>query len=197
MTFKALVDHFASTTSFPIHVDSVLDWIRAHTDHKNIRLFPVDRKGKSFRGAFRRREINVSNQPYGVDTEIQVDIVFGEDLSDQWKRLVIVKEAIHVFDNGTVCIDSAEKLRKLIPGIVSDDLQRILSPYAFNDHLGVFRAMAILVPQNAREKLKESLDTGERNISEISEAVGLPDHYVDMWLKYGDQLDKSIFNPTM
>src|ERR1700761_4265304 len=97
MSYQALVRHFSKVEDLPIQVDAVLDWIRVHTDHKDIRLYPVERHKKAFRGAFRR--IGIPNGGmYGGDFDIVTQVLYGQDLEEDWKRLVFVKEALHVFD---------------------------------------------------------------------------------------------------
>ena len=127
MTFKALAASFSGIQTLPISVNSVLSWIRQNTDFKKIELHGVNRDTKAFRGAFRRTEINIgrlgsyNNNP--DDIEIFVEILYGQDLDDDWKRLVIVKEALHVFDGNRECANTPEKLRQLIPQIISPELK--------------------------------------------------------------------------
>jgi hypothetical protein len=200
MSFKSLADSFSGTKTLPIQVNSVLDWIRANTDFKNIKLHGVTREAKAYRGAFRRRDINVGViGAYSVDPaniEIHVDILYGQDLTDDWKRLVIVKEAIHVFDGGHARVDTPEKLQQLIPSIVSQELRSAPFLPAVNDHFGAFRAMAVLMPKDARLKLAASVESGSRTVEEVASYTKLPEYYVDIWLRYGDQIDPLLFGPV-
>lgn len=87
MTFKALAESFSENETLPIAVNAVLDWIRQHTDFAAITIHGVKRDHKAFRGAFRRKEINVGVIGlYGVDPaniELHVDILYGQDLEDE------------------------------------------------------------------------------------------------------------------
>jgi hypothetical protein len=191
MTYLALVEAFADIEDLPIPVDEVLNWIRANTDHKDIRLHSVGRKKKAFRGAFRRIGIPRGGM-YSGDYEIITQILYGEDLPQDWKRLVISKEAMHVFDSGTEQVSTAEGVRKLIPAVIAQELNGAPFMPALNDHLGAFRALAVLIPRKARLKLKAAEET--RSTAEVARFVQLPEYYVDIWLKYGAELEE-LFSP--
>jgi len=187
MTFKALANSFAAVEDMPVPVDFVLGWIRDHTDHKDIRLYPVERTKKAFRGGFRRVAIPIG--PYGADIEIVTQIFYGEDLDEDWRRLVVVKEALHIFDGSDSLVDTPEKLRKLIPGIIArGDLQGTPFAPAVNDTFGAFRAMAVLLPAAARTKLTAAVEANTRTVEEVARYVHLPVSYVDIWLKAGGEI---------
>jgi hypothetical protein len=57
MTFRILAETFSSKQILPIEVDSILNWIRENTDHKDITLHGVERDNKAYRGAFRRNQL--------------------------------------------------------------------------------------------------------------------------------------------
>jgi hypothetical protein len=193
MSFTALAKSFSRTEIFPIPVNTVLHWLRSNTDHKDIRLHPVVRDHKSFRGGFRR--FSVSRVAYDTDPDIVSQIFYGEDLPENWKRLVIVKEALHIFDPTGECVDTPEKLRRLIPSIISREVQAspIFHP-AMNDNLGVFRALSVLIPTTARVRFRAALDKGTLTIEEISKVVDLPDSYVDIWLRFGEEFETFMFS---
>lgn len=189
MSYTALVDFFCKEDHLPVHVNQVLQWIRENTDHKNIILHGVGREKKGYRGAFRRRAVNFGNvySQNPDDLEIFTDILYGADLPEDWKRLVIVKEAIHVFDPPAARVDTPSKLLELIPRIITTQLVGS-SPFlpALNDHLGAFRAMAVLLPHPVREKMKAAVDDGSRTVDEVASFCQLPEPYVDIWISHGD-----------
>lgn len=189
MSYVALVKAFEQVENLPLPVDKVLDWIRANTDHKDIRLHPVGRKKKAFRGAFRRIGIPSGNM-YSGEYDIHCQILYGEDLPSEWKRLVICKEAMHVFDGGGGQVDSGEALRKLIPAVILNELKGAPFLPAVNDHMGAFKALAVLMPRAARRKLKAAGE--KRSTVEIARFVQLPDFYVDIWLQMGDELERLL-----
>ncbi|MBB4184896.1 hypothetical protein GGE07_001525 [Sinorhizobium terangae] len=191
-SYKALVDSFSAEVQLPVHVNQVLAWIRENTDHKNIALHGVDRGSKSFRGAFRRRAINTGGV-YSQEYDIYTDIFYGLDLEDDWKRLVIVKEVIHVFDANGSCVDTPEKLARLIPSIITNQLSGSPFEPALNDHFGPFRAMAVLLPAPLRQRMKESIDNGSRTIEEVAAFCHLPLPYVDIWINYAHQIEPLLF----
>lgn len=197
MSFKALVDSFCEEVELPITVDQVLNWIRDNTDFKHIKLRGIDRAGsKAYRGAYRRTDVNLG-APYSMDfdkIEIHVDILYGIDLPDDWKRLVIVKEVIHVFDVPPARVDTADKVAQLIPHLLSQQLAGTPFFYpGFNDKVGPFKAMAVLMPAPLRKPIKEAVDSGSRTIEEVAAFCNLPEVYVDMWLSHADAIEAIIF----
>jgi hypothetical protein len=193
MTFVALVDSFSAEEDMPVLIDSVIDWVRSRTDHKTIKLHPVHRGKKAFRGACRRTAVPVSGAlPYSQDTEIITQILFGEDLPEDWKRLVICKELLHVFDHQGERVATPEAVKKLITSVVAPDLKGAPFLPAMNDHLGAFRAMAVLMPRMARAKLQNAFEDGSRTVAEIASFVKLPEHYVDIWLRHGEELERVL-----
>jgi hypothetical protein len=187
MTYVALVQAFADTEELPIPVDAVLGWIRQNTDHNDIRLHAVGRNKKAFRGAFRRIGIPKGGM-YGRDYDIITQILYGEDLPDDWKRLVICKEAMHVFDPHGAQVSTEEGVRKLIPAVILNELKGTPFLPAINDHLGAFKALAVLIPKTARLKFRAAEES--RSTAEIARYVKLPEIYVDIWLRYGDELEQ-------
>lgn len=167
----------------------VLDWIRKNTDHKTIDLHEVERHRKSYRGGFKRIAIPIGM--YSGEVEIITKIFYGHDLSEDWKRLVIVKEALHVFDGANECVNDEASLRQLIPSVVANDSAFTQhSMPALADKFGPYRALCILIPKQQRELLKEAVESNKRSVSEVADFVGLPVGYVDIWLRYGDTLEE-------
>jgi hypothetical protein len=189
MTYVALVSAFAQTEDLPIPVDAVLGWIRENTDYKDIRLHPVGRKKKAFRGAFRRIAIPRGGM-YSADYDIITQILYGDDLPDDWKRLVICKEAMHVFDAAGEQVGTEDAVRKLIPAMILTELKGTPFLPALNDHMGAFRALAVLMPKRTRVKFKAAEE--KRSTGEIARFVKLPEVYVDIWLQHGDELEKIL-----
>lgn len=191
MSYASLVEHFAKIEDLPIPVNAVLDWIRERTDHKDLRLYGVSRHSKAFRGAFRRLAYPTGKM-YSQEYDIVCQILYGEDLPEEWKRLVIVKEALHVFDPEGNRVDTPEKVRQLIPQVITPDLRGAPFTPAVDDYLGVYRAMAVLLPRHARTKLKAALEADTRTVTEIADYVKLPDYYVDIWLSVGAEAEPQL-----
>lgn len=56
--------------------------------------------------------------------------------------------------------------------------------------MGAFRALAVLIPRVARLKLVEAEE--KRSTAEIARFVQIPEFYVDIWLRHGDELEKIL-----
>lgn len=193
MTYRALVSHFAAVDVLPVPVDDIVGWITENTDHKIIRFHPVPRPKKAYRGAFRRRSVS-TKASYDSDPEIITDILFGEDLPPEWKRLVITKELTHVFDPEPSRVNSEDKVRRLVPAVMLNELGK--SPFlpALEDHLGVLKALALLIPRGARVKLKSAVESNSRSVLDVATYVGVPVTYVDIWLQFGEEMEESLCN---
>ena len=191
MTYAALVEHFSNIESLPIPIDEVINWVRNRTEHKRIKLHAVDREHKAFRGAF-RRTVMPSLLPYNTDPEILNRIFYGGDLSEEWKRLVITKELLHVFDSDKETINSREAVMKLIPAIIFPEVKHFQDAAISNDRVGPLKAMNILLPETARQKLQIALESGTRHSSDIAHYCKLPQPWVEIWLKEGAKLSKIL-----
>lgn len=195
MSYPALVRAFSTIDTLPVPVDAVLQWIQANTPHTDIRLYAVGRHKKAFRGAYRR--VGIPRGPmYSHDFDIVNQVLYGEDLPPEWKRLVIVKEVLHVFDDHRV--NTPEAVRKLIPAVITPELKNA-APFApaIDDHLGAYRAMAVLLPRRARRRLKEAVDKDRRTSSEIADYAQLPDFYVDIWLDVAEQIEDKLCGTSL
>jgi hypothetical protein len=193
MSYRGLAQHFASIEDLPIPVDDIIRWIVNNTIHKNITLHAVNRDSKSFRGAFHRTSMP-STVPYNLDPEVLYRITYAADLSDDWKRLVIVKEVLHVFDRQSERVNTAEQVRRLIPSVILPEMRGSSFAPAINDQLGAFRALVVLIPENARRKLKTAFVEGRRSIEEIAHYCGVPDSYVDIWLRSGEEMSQALLD---
>jgi hypothetical protein len=136
---------------------------------------------------------------YSHDPDIVTQVLYGEDLPPDWKRLVIVKEALHVFDPAGNQINTPDGVRKLIPAVISPELKRTAAfAPAVDDFLGAYKAMAVLLPRAARLKLAAAASEDEggapavRTSSEIAQYAALPDYYVDIWLRVGNTAEKEL-----
>lgn len=188
MSYKALVRAFSKTEDLPIPVEAVLAWIRQNTDHRDLRLYPVERQNKAFRGAFRRIGIP-TGKAYSHEFDLICQVLYGGDLPDDWKRLVIVKEALHVFDPPEAQVNTPEAVRKLIPQVITPELKSAPFGPAIADYLGAYRAMPVLLPRAARRKLKKAYEEGTRTSAEIATYARLPDYYVGIWMDVADEVE--------
>ena len=191
MTYQALVREFSKIEDLPIPVDTVLAWIREHTDHNDLRLHGVGRNSKAFRGAFRRLGIPKGNM-YSHDYDLVCQILYGRDLPDDWKRLVIVKEALHAFDPTGHQVNTPEMVQRLIQAVITPELRATAFAPAIDDFLGPYRAMAVLLPRAARRKLSAARKAGSRSSTEIATYAQLPDYYVDIWLDIGEEAEHDL-----
>lgn len=187
MSYSALVAHFSKIEDLPIPVDDVINWIRESTEHKNIKLHEVGRDHKAFRGAFRQTAMP-SIRPYNIDPEILNCVLYGADLDEDWKRLVIVKEVLHVFDLPAERVNTQAAVEELIPAMIFPEMRGTPFAPAINDKLGPFKALLVLIPEYARIKLQKAFHEERRTIEEIAHYCKLPTAYVDFWMRKGEEV---------
>jgi len=190
MSYAGLVSHLSGCNEFPIPVDSILGWIKQSTDFKTIRFHEVARGNKAFQGAFRCRAVP-NGRPYSDDWDLVVDILYGADLHPFMKRLVICKELLHVFDPPKAHVNDEDKVKRLIPAVNFPELAIMDLPYII-DTYGVYRALNVLIPQHARDRLASAIESGQRTVAEAANHLELPTPWVDMWLRRGPGIEAII-----
>jgi hypothetical protein len=191
MSYIDLLNHFSNVELLPIPIDDIIDWIRQNTEHENIKLHAVSRENKAFRGAFRRTAMP-SLRAYDSNPEVLNCVIFGKDLPEDWQRLVITKELLHIFDNENESVKTKADVEALIPAIIFSDIRQLQAAPILNDKIGPLKAMRILMPDAARNKLEKAFSEGRRTSADIAHYVKLPLPYVELWLTRGESISKLL-----
>ena len=110
----------------------------------------------------------------------------GEE-DDYWKRLVAVKELLHVADCAKISADTEESVKIIIknfsiPPELRDDIHNgaTLTRSYLNDRIRIFLALAILVPEGCREVIRDLFQQNKLNEKEISDIAKIPERYVSV-----------------
>src|ERR1700741_1874083 len=122
---------------------------------------------------------------YSQEFDIVTQILFGQDLPLEWKRLIIVKKALHVFD--THQVDTPDDVRKLIPAVIPPELKSTTwFGAAVDDYFGLTRQWPFCSQRPHKQSFaQQQWKNGTRTSTEIADFVQLPDYYVGMWLEGG------------
>jgi hypothetical protein len=170
-----LLDHFDSYESLHIEVNSVRDQLIDLGVQDEIRFHFVDIKSEILRGLIYR--YSKHRVPYG-DPILCSEICIAKSLPNEWRRLVAVKELLHITDTPNEAADSEQEVDKLI--------ERMSLPFevmeetrvSTNDKLHLLPALSILVPKACREILREQFARNHITRADIANMAQIPERYV-------------------
>lgn len=181
---KVITD-FSEKTFLPIKIDDIISYILRKGFVKRITLHKEDVDPAEVAGFLLMRR---DPTPYSIDDV--ADITYSSQLPSDWQRLVIAKELIHIVDKTTCRVSSRENVARLISDIVMPqsvqlELERI-SPQTSSDKAGILMALMLLMPENARNLLKELYDKDKISLTEIADIAKVPTGFVqivmlDIW----------------
>ncbi len=128
------------------------------------------------------------NSAYG-DPVLCSEIIISEDMGHEnkyWQRLVAVKELVHIIDSPEMRADHQTEVDTLIknfsipPEIRNNKNSGTIKtkPY-LNDRMGIFIALAILVPAECR-KILRSLYNVSLSSLEIADIAKIPERYISI-----------------
>lgn len=184
MLIAKLIKHFDERTELHIDVDDVRDKLKELGVEDEITFhFPEMDAGK-IRGMLDRWE-----RPNGVyaETVTVADIIIASDMGsedDYWKRLVAVKELLHLADCADLSAESEEAVNALFHNFAlppelryspSDGAKNTKS--YLNDSTRFYLALAVLVPKQCRDALRPFYPEKLKD-STIADFARIPERYV-------------------
>lgn len=168
-----IYQHFATYENLPVRVNDIADFLIGRGVVQRILFHEVDLNVEVIQGF-----LVVYEEAVGYAKHICADVYYSKHLSPDEKRLVIVKELLHIDDAANeVCNDPQQVVRLLTEVPWPADMFAQLGDPAKKDSNGLAYAAAVLLPSGAREQIlplvpsKVSLD----NIASIAE---LPEYVV-------------------
>jgi hypothetical protein len=177
MKVSELIAFFSTFTRLPVPINDVLEHILERGVRDRILLIEVEMDTGIVRGFLFQYE---RLRAYDGDAEC-AEIYYGEDQEPEWQRLVCCKELLHLLDNGDRATATREDVGKLISELVlPPTLQNISAAgiHSLDDQLGMFRALAVLFPMDARNELMESYQKGLLNDEDIAKLAQIPLKFV-------------------
>ena len=175
----SIIEDFAQNTIVPIEINSIVDYLLKKGFVGRITLHKEDVDPSDLAGFLLFREVKV---PYG--TLDVADITYSSRLPDDWTRLVLAKELVHIVDTAACKVSTKDAVSKLIdtmilPHAASLELAKVDNKY-MSDKTGILTGLTLLAPMSARNKLKQLYDDGTLSISDISELLKVPRGYAHL-----------------
>ncbi|MFG1189241.1 hypothetical protein [Xanthobacter flavus] len=178
MSVKKLIDFFSTFQIAPVEVADVRDQIvESYNVTDDIIIMPVNVDPTMLRGLyFRYREKTgpYSNKSCSV-------VLYSGRLSLPWQRLVCAKELIHILDESLFKTSTPEDVSTLVDKLVSRGRGTELGRSdvaAFKDHIALYQALAVLVPEEIREDVVKRYESGEMGTEEVADLFCIPLEYV-------------------
>ena len=182
MIVSELLDWFAQNTEV-LHVDvnDVRDKLieMGVVDDVEFHFVTMD-KGK-VRGLLYRYSVATDGETPKLFSKIILPRDMGEE-TEAWRRLVAVKELLHITDCDTITASSPLAVDNLFakfsmpPELRADKPEPFDSSY-LNDRVQIYFALAVLVPGKPRDKLRELFTNNKLSYREIAEICGVPIRY--------------------
>ncbi|WP_375782952.1 hypothetical protein ACE10Z_23850 [Bradyrhizobium sp. Pha-3] len=189
-----LINEFAARTTLPVEVEHVVDYLRQQGIKDEIHFWDADMDTQVLKGAIVHWEYQANGWTYKV-----ADIYTARTLTPEEKRMVQVKELLHILDPRIDRASTPEEVQELIKRMVLpvqeiSDWSTPAGAHARNDHSGLLYALAVLFPIAVRELLSGPYAAKNIDTAKIAEIAALPYGFVDyaMGKNWGDMHPKLI-----
>lgn len=173
-------EHFSCYTKLPVRLDFIKQHILETGHVSKIIRVPVTQKHFLVHGGFHKyRDIS----PYAHGETIAL-IGYPEDASEGLRRVIQVKEMLHVLDPDEATSPTISKVNELIDDLMVEETKRAMGiglPAQY-DHKGLLHALAILLPRDSLDILRPLYKRGGCTTREIAEWAVLPERMVQVTL---------------
>lgn len=197
MLVTRLLEHFDCYTRLHIDVNDVRDHLVKMGVQDEIRFHFVKMDAAKIRGIIYQYSKHAA--VYG-DAVLCSEIVIANDMGSEdeyWKRLVAVKELLHVMDCPKISAESEDSVGiifenfSLPPELRNDLYNGAKNTKSYmNDRMRIYLALAVLIPLGCREPLRELYETKKLNDQEIADITKIPKRYVSVVM--GSKFEDSI-----
>ncbi|MDE3180510.1 MAG: hypothetical protein KGM47_12720 [Acidobacteriota bacterium] len=157
-TFADLYEQFKNS---PLHVkrNAVRDAVLKATGAQRVHIHAATMNTTVCRGMY----FSPRNATHGLDAYVgQHVIAISRDLNTCWSRMVIVKELMHMLDGADSATDSGEAFERVFSELNGVSNAQQQSPQSHAEVRAFWMALAILVPENHRVRLKASWLSDQR-----------------------------------
>lgn len=176
MHLNSLLDHFDIYTRLHISVNSITAQLIDMGVQDEIRFHFVDINADALRGLLFRYTKHAS--AYGEPIRCS-EICIAESLSPEWKRLVAVKELLHITDTPEETAQTEAAVDKLIENLsLPLDIQQETRS-SLNDRTHIIPALAVLVPRDCRLTLRRLYNEEKIRPSDVANLARIPDRYAE------------------
>jgi hypothetical protein len=170
--------YFSCVRRLPVAIDAVVDHLRDQGRVHEVYFSPVDMDPSVLWSICRAY---YPKTPYDRDMPPIIEVMYSNQLNESQVRLACCKELLHALDTEEERASTLEDVSTLIDQLSIPPQAGFSLPTA-NDHLGVVKALAVLVPRDALEDLRDAYQRGEISEGEIASAVKVPVEFVRLTL---------------
>ena len=176
-----LIGHFSHVTELPVELDEIVERAIRTGIQDEILLTPDDYKDpKILRGVFAqyKRVTGVYRDP-----DFVTDIAYSSRLPQEWQRVVVAKELVHLFDTECGKTGTQDEVAQLL-----DDLAKPLGDYglgdfqALTDRFALYRSLPLLLPEAALDEARRAVREGSKTVQDVAEWSCLPVEIVMLML---------------
>ena len=174
MHFSDVINELGNTTQFPIKPEKIAEIIKRGTDISLFVFIGVEADTNILRGKFARirfEEIEDGPipRPYAIPAnKLIAKIYYARNQPDDWVRLTINKELLHVLDPDYVRTCTQEDARALashlrlpIATLFAAKSSEQFNVQAFIDYISDFRAVVAMTPNSLRQLICDRYRAGK------------------------------------
>lgn len=178
MSLGKMIARFEGQRRLAVRLNSVRDAVVELGVQDEITFHPVDIDESKLRGAFR---LSRYRPRLYADPVHYADIMYAKSLDEDWRRLVCVKEMMHLFDadphKAASCDDIDTLVRRMSRPPELRDIEVL--DQEFNDRAAILPALAILFPRAARDALLDEYRCGNKKDHDLAAAAVIPQRYIE------------------
>jgi hypothetical protein len=180
---------FSCLTKLPVRVDSVVEFLKDAGIFHEVYFSEVEMDPSVLWAQVRAYYPTTA---YDRQMPPILEIMYSAELNDRQARLACCKELLHALDEIHERAVSQEDVETLIQQMSIPPNAGFSLPAA-NDHMGIVKALVVLVPHAALADLRPAYERGEISEGEIANALELPVEYVRLTLApFWDELCDKI-----
>ena len=177
MTVHELISYFAGAEEIPIKIYDVKDWMIHNAqlvDHVFVIESDID---KNILYGMYTHKIE-SSESLGENQRI-CEIYWARELNYCWKRFVLCKELMHLFDGDEARVSNIDTAETLIFDLTSPfNPERQYSQVWTADQFAVLKALLVLTPEHAITQLRAEYRSGELTEYEVALKLRIPEYFV-------------------
>ncbi|MCW3835450.1 hypothetical protein ACFQ1E_07085 [Sphingomonas canadensis] len=176
-----LIKAFEGRTTLPIDVNDVLAVLRDGGHDDDVEFIGADLDPDILQGAI--KIWHDRGGVYGGDPKRMVNIYYHRGHSKDWQRMICCKELFHTVDPAWAQTADPEAIDRLaeeigLPPEMQDPLKEGIETNL--DRLAEWRALAILMPLEARSVLKPYYDSKVLSLADIARQADIPTKYAGL-----------------
>ena len=174
-----IYEFFAAYTRLPVRLRDVRDFILERGIVSRIERYKVDIDTSILQGG-----MNLYHEiapPY-VQPPLIARIAYPKDASVGVRRLVQVKEMLHILDPVEARSQDRESVSRFISDLLIKEAGLIAGLPALYDHAGIINALRILMPSGVLDEIRTPYESGLISIEQIAEEAKIPPVYVAVCL---------------